>query len=145
MVSGLTIGRLAKMAGVTVQTVRYYERRNLLQPTDRKASGYRIYGDDALRRLRFIKNAQALGFTLREVNDLLNLRVSSVAQCVAVQVKAQAKLRQVEAKARDLLALSRALKSLIRACRAGQPTAHCPILVSLEDGQEGFTRSEQKA
>ena len=106
MALGLTIGQLAKMTSVNVQTVRYYGRRNLLQPTDRKASGYRVYSDDALRRLRFIKNAQALRFTLREVNDLLNLRVSSVARCGTIQVKAQAKLRQVKAKARDLLALS---------------------------------------
>jgi MerR family mercuric resistance operon transcriptional regulator/MerR family gold-responsive transcriptional activator of gol and ges genes len=129
---GLTIGQLAKRAGVHVQTVRYYERRNLLQPTARKASGYRMYGDDALRRLRFIKNAQALGFTLREVNELLNLRVSSVARCGTIQVKAQAKLRQVEAKTRDLLALSRALKRLIRSCLVGQPTEHCPILQILD-------------
>lgn len=128
----LTIGQLAKMASVNVQTVRYYERRNLLQPTDRKASGYRVYSDEALRRLRFIKNAQALGFTLREVTDLLNLRVSSVARCGTIQVKAQAKLRQVEAKTRDLLALSRALKSLIRTCRAGEPTDRCPILNRLD-------------
>ncbi|NGZ97148.1 MAG: hypothetical protein CV089_13700 [Nitrospira sp. WS110] len=132
MALGLTIGQLAKMASVNVQTVRYYERRNLLQPTNRKASGYRVYSDDALRRLRFIKNAQTLGFTLREINDLLNLRVSSVARCGTIQVKAQAKLRQVEAKARDLLALSRALKRLIRSCRAGQPTEHCPILQTLD-------------
>mgnify|MGYP001277177100 FL=1 len=133
MALGLTIGQFAKMAGVHVQTVRYYERRNLLQPTARKASGYRMYGDDALRRLRFIKNAQALGFTLREVNELLNLRVSSVSRCGTMQVKAQAKLRQVEAKTRDLLALSRALKRLIRSCLAGQPTEHCPILQSLDE------------
>ncbi len=132
MALGVTIGQLAKMAGVHVQTVRYYERRNLLQPTARKASGYRMYGDDALKRLRFIKNAQALGFTLREVNELLNLRVSSVARCGTMQVKAQAKLRQVEAKTRDLLALSRALKRLIRSCLAGQPTEHCPILQTLD-------------
>ncbi|MBK9307782.1 MAG: heavy metal-responsive transcriptional regulator [Nitrospira sp.] len=110
MALGLTIGQFAKMVGVSVQTVRYYERCNLLQPTDRKASGYRVYSDDALKRLRFIKNAQTLGFALREVNDLLNLRVSSVARCGTVQVKAQAKLRQVEAKVRDLRALARALK-----------------------------------
>lgn len=132
MALGLTIGQLAKMAGVHVQTVRYYERRNLLQPTARKASGYRMYGDDALKRLRFIKNAQALGFTLREVNELLNLRVSSVSRCGTMQVKAQAKLRQVEAKTRDLLALSRALKRLIRSCLAGQPTEPCPILQTLD-------------
>ena len=132
MALGWTIGQLSKMASVNVQTVRYYERRNLLQPTDRKTSGYRVYSGDALRRLRFIKNAQALGFTLREVTDLLNLRVSSVARCGTIQVKAQAKLRQVEAKTRDLLALSRALKSLIRTCRAGEPTDRCPILNRLD-------------
>nr|WP_087475840.1 heavy metal-responsive transcriptional regulator [Nitrospira cf. moscoviensis SBR1015] len=132
MASGLTIGQLAKMARVNVQTIRYYERRNLLQPSDRKVSGYRVYGDDALRRLRFIKNAQALGFSLREVKDLLNLRVSSVARCGTIQVKAQAKLRQVEAKARDLRALARALQSLIRTCQAGQPTDQCPILQKLD-------------
>jgi MerR family transcriptional regulator, copper efflux regulator len=132
MASGLTIGQLAKTAGVNVQTVRYYERRNLLQPTGRKASGYRVYGDDVLKRLRFIKNAQALGFTLHEINDLLNLRVSAVAQCGTVRVRAQAKLRQVEAKTRDLLALSRALKRLICSCRTGEPTEHCPILQTLD-------------
>lgn len=133
MALGLTIGELAKMAGVHVQTVRYYERRNLLQSAARKASGYRMYDDDALKRLRFIKNAQALGFTLREVNELLNLRVSSVSRCGTMQVKAQAKLRQVEAKTRDLLVLSRALKRLIRSCLAGQPTEHCPILQTLDE------------
>jgi len=132
MALGLTIGQLAKMAGVHVQTVRYYERRDLLQPTARKASGYRMYGDDALKRLRFIKNAQALGFTLREVNELLNLRVSSAARCGTMRVKAQAKLRQVEAKTRNLLVLSRALKRLIRSCLAGQPTENCPILQTLD-------------
>ncbi len=132
MASGLTIGQLAKTAGVNVQTVRYYERRNLLQPTGRKASGYRVYGDDVLKRLRFIKNAQTLGFTLREVNELLNLRVNSIARCGTIRVKAQAKLRQVEAKTRDLLALSRALKRLIRSCLAGQPPEHCPILQTLD-------------
>ncbi|OQW58847.1 MAG: hypothetical protein BVN28_11320 [Nitrospira sp. ST-bin4] len=132
MASGLTIGQLAKMASVNVQTIRYYERRNLLQPSDRKVSGYRVYGDDALRQLRFIKNAQALGFSLREVSDLLNLRVSSVARCGTIQVKAQAKLRQVEAKARDLRGLVRALQSLICTCQAGQPTDQCPILQKLD-------------
>lgn len=84
MASGLTIGRLAKIAGVNVQTVRFYERRNLLQPTERKASGYRVYGDDALGRPRFIKNAQALGLTLREIGNLLSLRVNSIARCGTV-------------------------------------------------------------
>jgi MerR family mercuric resistance operon transcriptional regulator/MerR family gold-responsive transcriptional activator of gol and ges genes len=132
MAPGLTIGRVAKSVGVNVQTVRYYERRRLLTPSDRKPSGYRLYGDDAVRRLRFIKNAQALGFTLREVADLLNLRVTSTARCGDVRREAQAKLQQVEAKMRDLRALVRALRGLIKDCRAGQPTDRCPILQTLE-------------
>ena len=133
MTSALTIGKLAKAVGVNIQTVRYYERRKLLSPMARRPSGYRLYGEDALRRLRFIKNAQTLGFTLHEVAELLNLRVSSVARCGDVQRKAQAKLVQVEAKVRDLRALARALQGLIQNCRAGQPTDRCPILKSLEN------------
>src|SRR5207249_4456061 len=133
MASELTIGKLAKQVGVNIQTVRYYERRRLLSPTARKSSGYRLYGEDALKRLRFIKNAQALGFTLREIADLLSLQVSSTARCGDVQRKAQAKLVQVEAKMRDLRALDRALQGLIHACKAGQPTDRCPILKSMEE------------
>lgn len=132
MGSTCTIGQLAKGAGVNVETVRYYERRRLLAPTDRKPSGYRIYGEEALQRLRFIKNAQALGFTLREVAELLSLRVTSTARCGDVERRAQGKLAEVEAKIQDLQALARVLQSLIRTCRAGQPTDRCPILKSLE-------------
>lgn len=133
MASELTIGQLAKAVGVNVQTVRYYERRKLLPPASRMPSGYRLYGDEALRRLRFIKNAQALGFTLREITELLSLRVSSIARCGDVQRKAHVKLTQVEAKVQDLQALARALQGLIRSCRAGQPTDRCPILMSFDE------------
>lgn len=137
MATRRTIGRLAKAVGVNVQTVRYYERLNLLGPAGRKPSGYRLYGLDEERRLRFIKNAQALGFTLREIQGLLNLRISSKACCGDVQRKAQEKLEQVMEKRQDLRSLARALRSLIEACRAGQPTEECPILARLENGGEG--------
>ena len=140
----LTIGQLAKSAGVHIQTVRYYERLRLLGPAARASSGYRLYGPEEERRLRFIKNAQALGFTLQEIAELLNLRVSSRARCGDVQRKAKEKLQCVEAKARDLQFLARALARLIQTCRAGQPTDHCPILKSLEKERraqgEGRTR-----
>jgi MerR family transcriptional regulator, copper efflux regulator len=77
MSSEITIGRVARAAGVTVQTIRYYERLRLLRPVTRRPSGYRLYGKDEILRLQFIKNAQALGFTLREVTELLNLRADS--------------------------------------------------------------------
>ncbi len=133
MASTVTIGRLAKAVGVNIQTLRYYERLKLVTPTARRPSGYRVYGDEAIRRLCFIKNAQSLGFTLREIAELLNLRVSSKSQCGDVLQKAQAKLAQVEAKVQDLQALARTLRSLMRACRAEQPTDRCPILKSLEE------------
>ncbi|MCP9443547.1 MAG: MerR family transcriptional regulator, partial [Nitrospira sp.] len=127
-----TIGRLAKAAGVHIQTVRYYERRKLLVPVSRLPSGYRLYDDEALKRLRFIKNAQRLGFTLREIEGLFNLRIGAAIQCRNVQEQASAKLATVEAKIRDLEALARALRSLIGACRKGRRTDDCPILSSLE-------------
>ncbi len=136
MMKEWTIGQLAKAVGVNIQTVRYYERLRLLGPSARRPSGYRIYGKDEERRLRFIKNAQALGFTLQEIAELLKLSVTSTARCGDVQRRAQAKLTHVEAKVRDLQALARSLRSLIRDCRAGQPTARCPILQSLEKAEK---------
>lgn len=85
MMEGRTIGQLAKAVGVNIQTVRYYERLRLLGPSARRPSGYRIYGGDEERRLRFIKNAQALGFTLQEIAELLKLSVTSTARCDDVQ------------------------------------------------------------
>ncbi len=142
----MTIGKLAKVVGVNIETIRYYERLNLLTAAARRPSGYRLYGNDNLRRLRFIKNAQTLGFTLHEVRELLSLRVSTTARCGDVQQKAQAKLNQVKEKIRDLQALDRTLLHLVRACRAGQTTDHCPILQSFEadrrrsDGKRNTTR-----
>lgn len=140
MAVGRTIGRLAKAVGVNVQTIRYYERLNLLGPAGRKPSGYRLYGLDEERRLRFIKNAQALGFTLREIQGLLNLRISSKACCDDVKRKAQEKFEQVTEKMQDLRSLARALRSLIQACRAGQPTEQCPILARLENEGKGVKK-----
>ncbi|WP_447979943.1 heavy metal-responsive transcriptional regulator [Candidatus Nitrospira bockiana] len=136
MGSGFTIGQLAKRGGVNVETVRYYERLHLLSPNTRKPSGYRVYGRAELRRLHFIKNAQALGFTLREIMEFLDLRVSSSSRCEDVKRKTQTKLAQVEKKIDDLQALARSLRDLIRSCEAKRLTDHCPILESLEDPVE---------
>ncbi|OQW36177.1 MAG: hypothetical protein A4E19_00525 [Nitrospira sp. SG-bin1] len=101
MAAQLTIGQLARIVGVNVQTVRYYERLNLLNPSARKPSRYRLYGQEEKRRLRFIKKAQALGFTLREIAELLTLRIASTACRGDVQKRAQAKLVQVQSKVQD--------------------------------------------
>ncbi len=143
MTVGCTIGQLAKAVGVNIQTVRYYERLRLLGPSARRPSGYRIYGEDEERRLRFIKNAQILGFTLQEIAELLNLRVSTRARCGDVQRKAEDKLRRVEAKMQALQALARALRSLIRTCRAGQPIDRCQILHHLEKEPASTNQSKK--
>ena len=136
MESVFTIGQLAKRVGVNVETLRYYERLDLLSPFTRKSSGYRIYGPSELQRLYFIKNAQALGFTLQEIAEFLNLRIGSTAACGDVRRKTQVKLGQVEKKIADLRSLARALRKLIRSCEAEQITDHCPILESLEHQEE---------
>ncbi|MGH7230835.1 MAG: heavy metal-responsive transcriptional regulator [Nitrospiraceae bacterium] len=141
MESGFTIGQLAKKVGVGIETVRYYERLHLLSPSTRKPSGYRVYGSTELCRLHFIKNAQALGFTLHEIAEFLNLRVTSTALCGDVKRKTRAKLAQVEKKIQDLQALARSLQKLIRSCEAELITDHCPILQSLED-QAGWTNKD---
>src|SRR3989338_4660806 len=135
----LSIGRLARQAGVNVQTVRYYERRNILSASRRKKPdftmdhpGYRLYTEDAVNKIRFIKNAQALGFTLREISGLLRLRVSHKARCGDVKKKAESKLHDVREKMRGLKAIENVLIELIQACRIKVKTDQCPILKSLE-------------
>ena len=145
MVAQLTIGQLARRIGVNVQTIRYYERLKLLRPSARRPSGYRLYGQEEERCLRFIKNAQSLGFTLREIDELLALRVASTARCGDVRKRAQSKLVQVESKVEDLQALAHALKALLRTCRVGRPTGHCPILMSFEkDTRDGMKKGVAK-
>lgn len=130
----MTIGQLAKEAGVNIETVRFYERCRLLAPSSRKPSGYRLYTPAELRRLRFIKQAQTWGFSLHEVEELLSLRVRSLASCRQVKQRTQAKLTQVEQKIEDLERLATTLRKVIRSCEKGELTEYCPMLKSLEDG-----------
>ncbi len=127
----LKIGEVAKEAGVNIQTVRYYERRGILIPTERLDSGYRLYAPDAVRKLRFIKNAQTLGFSLSEMSALLKLRVGS-SNCDRVLTKAEEKLRQVNGKITALNALRRTLEKLVADCRRRRKTDSCPILDTLD-------------
>lgn len=132
MDSQLTVGKVAKECGVNVQTIHYYERTGLVYPDERKDSGYRLYGEDVVKKIRFIKNAQALGFTLNEIAGLLNLRVSHTARCGDVKRKADIKLKDVQKKIEGLRALERTLVDLIKTCQVRAKTDHCPILKSLE-------------
>lgn len=129
----LTIGQVAKAADVNSQTVRYYERRGLFPTPTRTAAGYRQYADEAVARLRFIKHAQDLGFSLNEIQDLLGLRVRHGAACDAVERRTRKKIEVVQQRIRDLQRMKRTLERLARACTARRPTDDCPILEVLED------------
>lgn len=134
MADHLTVGKVAKRAGVNLQTVLYYERRRLLTPARRTDSGYRLYSPEAVRIIRFIKNAQELGFSLVEVARLLRLRVSRRAQCGTVRRQAEARLKIVREKITTLRSMERVLNRLIGTCAKSGTTGICPILESLEDG-----------
>jgi len=124
----MTIGRLARAAGVNIETIRYYQRRGLLATPRKPVSGVRRYSSDILARLRFIKRAQELGFTLREIADLLKLGDGS---CKEARTLAERRLGDIVARIRDLQSMRQTLDKLIQACRAGnQPP--CPIITSLE-------------
>jgi len=129
----LTIGDVAKAADVNVETIRYYERRKLFPPPPRTRSGYRQYTDEAVRRLRFIKRAQGLGFTLTEIEELLALRVHHAGACGPVERRVRQKLAVVEQKLDELRRLQRVLGRLADACAKRKTTADCPILEALED------------
>ncbi len=128
----LTIGQLAASAGVGRETIRYYERQALLEEPPRSPAGYRPYPVSVVDRLRFIRRAQELGFTLAEIAELLTLRVDEISACSTVGIKAREKLVTVEQKIADLRGIGDELASLVEKCEARETTGDCPILVALE-------------
>jgi len=129
----LIIRQVAAAADVSIQTIRYYERRDLVPAPRRSPAGYRQYGDDAVARLRFIKRAQELGFSLAEVRELLALRIRHGSGCDAVERRTRDKIELVDAKIRELKRLKDTLERLAAACAARRPTDECPILDALEE------------
>lgn len=129
---GLRIGEVARRAGVNLQTVHFYERRGLLPTPPRTASNYRAYPADAVLRVRFVKRAQELGFTLKEIQELLSLRAAPRARCGDVRLRAEAKLQAIDAKMRTLRAMRRALTKLVAECSGSGPVTDCPILEALD-------------
>ena len=129
--SELTIGSLADEAGVNVETIRYYQRRGLMPEPDKPAQGYRRYDATTVKRVRFIKRAQALAFTLDEVGMLLTL--DSTCGCSDTRALAARKQGLIERKMADLNAMQQALGDLIQQCDAGGSTTRpCPIIDVLE-------------
>jgi DNA-binding transcriptional MerR regulator len=129
----LTIGKIATLAKVSTDTLRYYERERLIEPAAKSEGGYRLYERDALRRIRFIKQAQQCGFTLTEIRALLTLRSSDAACCRDVRRLALEKKLQLEAKIKTMKVMSKALHHLIAACSTDSRSLDdCPILAALE-------------
>jgi len=129
--SNFSIGKLADSAGVAIDTVRYYERNGLLQPAGRLASGYRRYGEAELRRLRFIRRAKTLGFSLEDIRTLLEL--SAERSVAKVKRAAQLKLADIEARIAELERVGAGLRKLIAACPGHGRAEACPILNALTD------------
>ena len=127
----LTTSQLARKAGVNVETLRYYERRGLIPEPPRRDSGYRQYSQDDVARLQFIKRAKALGFTLQEVQELLNLRVDPDTPCAMVKRRADLKIIDIEAKLQSLKRIKKALNKLAATCSGRGPVGDCPILEAL--------------
>lgn len=129
----MTRSELAKRCGVNIETLRYYEKRNLMDPPPRSDAGYRLYNTDDMLKIRFIKNAKRLGFTLKEIAELMKLRVEKKAGCESVVLaKARKKRDEVEGKIKALQSMKKVLDQLVRKCERSVPTEDCPILESFE-------------
>ncbi len=128
----LTIGEVAKRAGVHVETLRYYERRGLVEEPPRAPSNYRAYPAETVHRVRFIKRAQELGFSLDEIGDLLSLRAAPKARCADVRRRAEAKLDDIDEKMRTLRRMKKALAGLVAQCSGRGPVTDCPILEAID-------------
>lgn len=127
----LTIGVLAESAGVNVETIRFYQRKGLMQEPDRPLGGIRRYGEPDLARVRFIKSAQRLGFSLDEVADLLKLESGS--HCTEAREQAERKLADVRARLGDLRRIESALQGLVERCCAASGPVQCPMIAALQE------------
>lgn len=132
MASELTIGELAAAANVPTSTVRYYERAGLLPPAGRTSSNYRLYDEDSVGRLRFIRSAQASGFALGDIATLLDLSDQPRGTCERVRQLIEARLTQVCRRLKDLQRTERVLKSALRWCHKGDVRKTCAVLDRLK-------------
>jgi MerR family mercuric resistance operon transcriptional regulator len=129
----LTIGAFAKAAGVNVETIRFYQRKGLLPEPDKPYGGIRRYGETAVARVRFVKSAQRLGFSLDEIAELLRLEDGT--HCAEAGRLAEHKLKDVREKQADLARMEAALSELVRACHATEGNVSCPLIASLQEVQ----------
>lgn len=131
----LRTAEVARLAGVNIETLRFYERKGILPEPPRRASGYRDYPPETVERVRFIKRAQELGFSLSEIQELLGLRELAGAKSARVRKVAEAKLEEIDHKIRDLEAMKQSLSELLCSCDGRKAIASCPIIQSLSGCQ----------
>lgn len=137
----LTIGEAARQAGVGVETIRFYERRGLIeQPPKPAGVGFRVYSLEQIKRIKFIRQAQQIGFSLKEARELLALRADPRADCAAVRDQAAAKLEEVRRKIEQLREIGAALETLIAACPGSGALEACSILDTLDDPDRAAAR-----
>ena len=139
----LTIGQLAKESGVRTDTIRYYEQLGLIKPEGRSESGYRLYSDDAIRLVQFIRRAKDLGFKLAEIKTLLTLKASQTATCNDMLQRTEEKLVEAKENIKHLNRMHDALEKLADECPGGDmPLSKCPILDYLYPKTELQEKSE---
>ena len=130
----LSIGQVAKKLGIGIETIRFYERKGLIEEPPRKESGYRQYDETAVAKLAFIQQAKTLGFSLNEIGDLLSLREKPGTTSREIKHMAEARLRDIENKINMLKRMRQSLKKLVEKCPGEGPLSHCPILEAMEFG-----------
>lgn len=127
----LSIGKIAKSSNVRIDTIRYYETNGLIPKPKRSESGYRLFSENTVDRIHFIKKAQTLGFTLKEIKELLSLKANSKKSCSSVKVKAQVKMKEIKEKITVLENIYHSLNQLMKQCDSTLPISECPILDSM--------------
>lgn len=128
----LSIGKLARDSSTGIETIRYYEREGLLEKPARTEAGYRQYSPEVVSRLRFIRHAKELGFSLKEISELLSLKLNPRSTCAHVKRRAEKKIHDIEFRIASLRRMRRVLRELHTACPGSGPTSDCPILEALE-------------
>ncbi len=129
----LTIGRVARLTDVGVETIRFYERKGLIDQPPRKQTGYRQYPKETIARIRFIRSAKELGFSLTEIMELLSLRIDPDTTCEDIRVLAEARIADIKGKIQSLQRMQKALMRLAETCSGRGPVGECPILEALEE------------
>lgn len=132
----ITIGKVAKAAAVGIETVRFYEREGLIEKPPRRDSGYREYPPDTVDRVRFIKRAKELGFSLKEIKELMALRIAPGTTCGQIKKRAEDKIDDIENKISTLQSMKHALQKLAAACGGKGSVSECPILDAIGNGKK---------